>query len=98
MEEGYLALGATPRRRALRLVAVSGVIRLVRSVTPPLPATRGVPGTPGLIYALTQNSPQDCFDLRDALALISRHGRRRVPVGSTAVKDNDGGTFTVPPS
>ena len=46
-----------------------------------------------LIYALPQNSPQDCFDLRDALALISRHGRLRVPDGATAVKDYDGGNL-----
>ena len=46
------AFGATPHRRALRLVAVSGLIRFVRSVAPPLPTTRGVSGTPGLICAL----------------------------------------------
>ena len=33
-----------------------------------------------LIYALPQNSPQDCFDLR-------------VPDGATAVKDYDGGNL-----
>ena len=72
VEEGYLALGATPRRRALRLVAVSGVMRLVRSVAPPLPATRGVPGTPGLIYALAQNDSPDHFAPQYALTLILR--------------------------
>ena len=71
------AFGATPHRRALRLVAASSVIRLIRFVAPPLPNTRGVSGTPNLIYALPQNSSQDCFDLRDALTLISRHGRLR---------------------
>ena len=71
------AFGATPHRRAHRLVAASSVIRLIRFVAPPLPNTRGVSGTPNLIYALPQNSSQDCFDLRDALTLISRHGRLR---------------------
>ena len=51
------------------------------------------PRDTSLIYALPQNSPQDCFDLRDALALISRHGRLRVPDGATAVKDYDGGNL-----
>ena len=67
------------RRRALRLVAASSMIRLARFVTPPLPNTQGVSGTPSLIYALPKNSPPDCFYLRFFAQLEPRHGRLRFP-------------------
>ena len=65
------AFGATPHRRALRLVVASSVIRLIRFVAPPLPNTRGVSGTPNLIYALPQNSLRTVltFEMRLRLSL-----------------------------
>ena len=83
----YLSVNTTPpserhllsRRRALRLVAASSMIRLARFVTPPLPNTQGVSGTPSLIYDLPKISPLDCFFLRFFAQLEPRFGRLRFP-------------------